>query len=201
MGLEGPDAGIREATGKVGDRSGSASAKQQRKFFVSANWKCNGTFDEVKKIVNILNKGQVPSQDVVEFVVSPPNSKRHVRGSGPICSCNTPLGILYEQNRSPRASKPKSQIMADSSVENTKHNASTNKVLDESFNRTDFVTEYKDAKFFIIKSYSEDNVHKSIKYGVWASTPNCNKKLEAAYREAKEMHDSCPIFPLLFGEC
>ncbi|KAM1313446.1 hypothetical protein ACFX13_017590 [Malus domestica] len=75
--------------------------------------------------------------------------------------------------------------MADSSMENTKHNASTN----------------KDAKFFIIKSYREDNVHKSIKYGVWASTPNRNKKLEAAYREAKEMHDSCPIFPLLFGEC
>ncbi|KAM0969090.1 hypothetical protein ACFX13_017657 [Malus domestica] len=43
-----------------------------RKFFVDGNWKCNGTFDEVKKIVNILNEGQVPSQDVVEVVVSPP---------------------------------------------------------------------------------------------------------------------------------
>ncbi|KAM0956389.1 hypothetical protein COP2_025278 [Malus domestica] len=122
------------------------------------------------------------------------NSKRHVRGSDPICSCNAPLDILCEQNRGPRASKPKSQIMADSCVENTKHNASTTKVLDESFNRPDFVTDYKDAKFFIIKSYSEDNVHKSIKYGVWASTPNGNRKLDAAYREAKEMHDGCTVF-------
>ena len=62
----------------------------------------------------------------------------------------------------------------------------------------DFATDYKDAKFFVIKSYSEDNVHKSIKYGVWASTPNGNKKLDAAYREAKENHGTCPIF-LLFS--
>ncbi|KAK4758047.1 hypothetical protein SAY87_019348 [Trapa incisa] len=43
-----------------------------RKFFVGGNWKCNGTTEEVKKIVATLNEGQVPSQDVVEVVVSPP---------------------------------------------------------------------------------------------------------------------------------
>ncbi|GLT73664.1 hypothetical protein SLA2020_455050 [Shorea laevis] len=43
-----------------------------RKFFVGGNWKCNGTTEEVKKIVNTLNEGKVPSQDVVEVVISPP---------------------------------------------------------------------------------------------------------------------------------
>lgn len=43
-----------------------------RKFFVGGNWKCNGTTEEVKKIVNVLNEGQVPSSEVVEVVVSPP---------------------------------------------------------------------------------------------------------------------------------
>ncbi|KAL8050345.1 hypothetical protein ABFX02_06G077000 [Erythranthe guttata] len=43
-----------------------------RKFFVGGNWKCNGTNDEVKKIVSMLNAAEVPSQDVVEVVVSPP---------------------------------------------------------------------------------------------------------------------------------
>ncbi|KAF3433703.1 hypothetical protein FNV43_RR24806 [Rhamnella rubrinervis] len=43
-----------------------------RKFFVGGNWKCNGTTEEVKKIVSTLNDAQVPSQDVVEVVVSPP---------------------------------------------------------------------------------------------------------------------------------
>ncbi|WCJ19618.1 triosephosphate isomerase [Euphorbia peplus] len=44
-----------------------------RKFFVGGNWKCNGTTEEVKKIVATLNDGQVPSSDVVEVVVSPPS--------------------------------------------------------------------------------------------------------------------------------
>lgn len=43
-----------------------------RKFFVGGNWKCNGTAEEVKKIVSTLNDAKVPSQDVVEVVVSPP---------------------------------------------------------------------------------------------------------------------------------
>jgi triosephosphate isomerase len=43
-----------------------------RKFFVGGNWKCNGTAEEVKKIVSTLNAGEVPSEDVVEVVVSPP---------------------------------------------------------------------------------------------------------------------------------
>ncbi|KAK9940502.1 hypothetical protein M0R45_017161 [Rubus argutus] len=43
-----------------------------RKFFVGGNWKCNGTISEVKKIVTILNEAEVPSEDVVEVVVSPP---------------------------------------------------------------------------------------------------------------------------------
>ncbi|XP_022746439.1 triosephosphate isomerase, cytosolic [Durio zibethinus] len=43
-----------------------------RKFFVGGNWKCNGTTEEVKKIVSILNGREVPSQDVVEVVISPP---------------------------------------------------------------------------------------------------------------------------------
>ncbi|XWS56576.1 hypothetical protein CRYUN_Cryun09bG0097200 [Craigia yunnanensis] len=43
-----------------------------RKFFVGGNWKCNGTTEEVKKIVSTLNGGEAPSKDVVEVVVSPP---------------------------------------------------------------------------------------------------------------------------------
>ena len=43
-----------------------------RKFFVGGNWKCNGTVEEVKKIVSTLNAAEIPSEDVVEVVVSPP---------------------------------------------------------------------------------------------------------------------------------
>ncbi|KAK8542357.1 hypothetical protein V6N12_014955 [Hibiscus sabdariffa] len=66
------------------------------------------------------------------------------------------------------------------------------------YNKEGFPESYLDAKFFVIKSYSEDNVHKSIKYNVWASTSTGNKKLDAAFHEVKEKPDSCPVF-LLFS--
>ncbi|KAL0717132.1 hypothetical protein Bca4012_066454 [Brassica carinata] len=64
----------------------------------------------------------------------------------------------------------------------------------EQYNKEDFPVDYTNAMFFIIKSYSEDDVHKSIKYNVWASTPNGNKKLAAAYQEAQQKPGGCPIF-------
>ncbi|KAF8074278.1 hypothetical protein N665_1116s0016 [Sinapis alba] len=64
----------------------------------------------------------------------------------------------------------------------------------EQYNKEDFPVDYLNAMFFIIKSYSEDDVHKSIKYNVWASTPNGNKKLAAAYQEAQQKPGGCPIF-------
>ncbi|KAK6933173.1 Triosephosphate isomerase [Dillenia turbinata] len=42
-----------------------------RKFFVGGNWKCNGTIEEVKKIVATLNAGEATASNV-EVVVSPP---------------------------------------------------------------------------------------------------------------------------------
>ena len=68
----------------------------------------------------------------------------------------------------------------------------------QQYNKEDFPEIYSDAKFFVIKSYSEDDVHKSIKYNVWASTPTGNQKLDAAYQEAIGKTDSCPVF-LLFS--
>ena len=55
--------------------------------------------------------------------------------------------------------------------------------LKETINPVHFDPNPKFARFYIIKSYSEDDVHKSIKYGVWASTDTGNRRLDAAYRE------------------
>lgn len=66
------------------------------------------------------------------------------------------------------------------------------------YNLGDFQTQYENAKFFVIKSYSEDDIHKCIKYDVWSSTPNGNRKLDAAFHDAEaktiETGTKCPIF-------
>lgn len=48
-----------------------------------------------------------------------------------------------------------------------------------------------DARFFIIKSYNEDDVHKSIKYNAWTSTETGNKRLNKAFKESPS---SCQIY-------
>lgn len=106
-------------------------------------------------------------------------------------------GTSTDRNRGPRASKPRGSnaIEENSSPGVGKNGEYTSRDrLDDLYGRSDFVTNYEYAKFFVIKSFSEDNVHKSIKYNVWASTPLGNKKLDAAYHEAKEAEGTCPVF-------
>lgn len=65
-------------------------------------------------------------------------------------------------------------------------------------NRDDLPVTYAAARFFVIKSFSEDDVHKSIKYGVWTSTPGGNKRLHSSYQEAAALSAArgitCPVF-------
>lgn len=139
--------------------------------------------------------GSIPSFGYTgRSLIANDKSRRRGKGNSSLCSCNGTPDFLSEQNRGPRATRPKNSI----TEQNSSHDGTKEKSIvgpDRGlYNKPDFVTEYKDAKFFIIKSYSEDNVHKSIKYGVWASTANGNRKLDSSYREAKRNGDPCPIF-------
>ncbi len=50
------------------------------------------------------------------------------------------------------------------------------------------------SKFFIIKSFSEEDVHKSIKYGVWSSSKNGNLTLSNAFQITKEKNGNVFLF-------
>ncbi|KAL6976962.1 hypothetical protein U1Q18_025750 [Sarracenia purpurea var. burkii] len=124
---------------------------------------------------------------------------------------NESIDGLNELNRGPRAKNSKNQkgftpvalaVKGQNNILLHGTNDDKSNVIphqeQEQYNTINFPENYSDAKFFIIKSYSEDDVHKSIKYSVWASTPSGNKKLDAAYQEAQQKSDGCPIF-LLFS--
>ncbi|CAD5114445.1 DgyrCDS3576 [Dimorphilus gyrociliatus] len=51
------------------------------------------------------------------------------------------------------------------------------------YNPKDLNLNVKGARFFIIKSYSEDDIHRSIKYAIWCSTEHGNKRLDSAFNE------------------
>ncbi|XP_073033927.1 YTH domain-containing protein ECT4-like isoform X1 [Primulina eburnea] len=105
------------------------------------------------------------------------------------------LGISTDRNRGPRALKAKDKSSPDEgSASGTKDVESTSGFQVNEFNSPDFIIDYEIAKFFVIKSFSEDNIHKSIKYGVWSSTPLGNRKLDAAYGDTEKIEGNCPLF-------
>ncbi|KAL3280998.1 hypothetical protein HHI36_004222 [Cryptolaemus montrouzieri] len=79
-------------------------------------------------------------------------------------------------------------MMVQQQQQQQQQQAPTHPVLDElrgknNYNPTDFDLTAPNARFFVIKSYSEDDIHRSIKYEIWCSTEHGNKRLDQAYRE------------------
>lgn len=52
-------------------------------------------------------------------------------------------------------------------------------------NPTEMSINMMNARFFVIKSYAEDDIHRSIKYNIWTSTEHGNRRLDQAFREQK----------------
>ncbi|KAL5784832.1 hypothetical protein ACOSQ2_007224 [Xanthoceras sorbifolium] len=117
-----------------------------------------------------------------------------------ILSGSPDLFVLGEQNRGPRTNRSKDQLAVKAySTKAGVTDAQGNIIIyTDQYNKEDFSVDYVDAKFFVIKSYSEDDVHKSIKYGVWSSTSHGNNKLQTAYENAQKIAAGkprgCPVF-------
>ncbi|KAI3706290.1 hypothetical protein L6452_23923 [Arctium lappa] len=141
--------------------------------------------------------------------------KARGRGNGFFGYSNENGDGLNELNRGPRARSMKNQKvptkitiavkgqnLPSATIDGVEKEVEVKEVCAapdrEQYNHLEFPETYADAKFFVIKSYSEDDVHKSIKYNVWSSTQNGNKKLDAAYQESQQKSGPCPVF-LLFS--
>lgn len=118
-------------------------------------------------------------------------------------SGNTNQNVLIEQNRGPRTNKSKeSSTSVVNGIDEAKAASGNPKesilISTNHYNLDDFPVDYPVAKFFVIKSYSEDDVHKSIKYSVWSSTVSGNRKLECAFEDARKRSAgktrNCPVF-------
>ena len=53
------------------------------------------------------------------------------------------------------------------------------------YNPSEMTLSMTNARFFVIKSYAEDDIHRSIKYSIWTSTEHGNRRLDQAFREQK----------------
>ncbi|KAJ0232081.1 Evolutionarily conserved C-terminal region 7 [Hirschfeldia incana] len=136
--------------------------------------------------------------------IAPP-PERNGLSSTAATNNNNPRPKLYgsdtvsQQNRSSRLRGSRNQLVVKAYTTKAENaDAEGNIVIDPNQYNKDLRIDYTNAKFFVIKSYSEDDVHKSIKYNVWSSTLHGNKKLQSAYEDAQriatEKSCECPIF-------
>ncbi|KAK6913629.1 YTH domain [Dillenia turbinata] len=107
---------------------------------------------------------------------------------------------LDEQSWGPRTNNSKNLMVVKAYTTKAGDGTAPGNIVicTDQFNKDDFCFDFAMAKFFVVKSYSEDDVHKSIKYTVWSSTPNGHKKLDSAYADAQKIaagdDRGCPIF-------
>ncbi|GAB2283661.1 YTH domain-containing protein [Dionaea muscipula] len=143
---------------------------------------------------NYQKQGPIPHASPVGFIANNRTwnggYQLEVRGK---CASRTENDASNQLARGPRAHNR--NTFSDSSPQKVEMHQTCMKRL---YNLPDFQTHYQSAKFFVIKSYSEYDIHKCIKYHVWSSTPNGNKKLDAAFHDAevktRELGSNCPIF-------
>lgn len=156
--------------------------------------------NQVKSAVPYTNSGFSAKENGQSWIGNDKLKARNKLGAG------GDIDFLNEQNRGPRTSNHKAAWESGSDAagvfsadDGNSHTISPDiDIKREDYNLDDFPTKYDHALFFVIKSYSEDDIHKSIKYNVWASTPNGNQRLDNAFQVAQgkmeEKGSKCPVF-------
>lgn len=87
-----------------------------------------------------------------------------------------PVNMPYRSGVATKKSTSDPSLVAANSLVEKLH-------AEHQYNPKEFDLSPENARYFVIKSYSEDDIHRSIKYGIWCSTDYGNKRLDAAFNE------------------
>lgn len=140
---------------------------------------------------NALNNG--PKNNTLNMDIGTWESKKGNGASNESEGLLTTSAINWNStkgNRGPSAPGNKSPSRQLVTVVHAENDYPQHPVLDKlrmenNYNPKEYDLNPKNVKFFIIKSFSEDDIHRSIKYSIWCSTEHGNKRLDQAYKEAK----------------
>jgi hypothetical protein len=86
---------------------------------------------------------------------------------------NSQVVTSFHKNFKPKNEKPQINIQLQSINVNPSE-----------YNPKEFNLSPKAARFYVIKSYSEEDVHRSIKYNIWCSTDHGNRRLDTAFAKS-----------------
>ncbi|XP_062247893.1 YTH domain-containing family protein 1-like isoform X2 [Platichthys flesus] len=120
--------------------------------------------------------------------VAPRNRNQGYGQGGPCPDVSGVMGLVCGGNIGPQSS-------ANQGPGGESHPVLDKLRANHSYNPKEFEWNLKNGRVFIIKSYSEDDIHRSIKYSIWCSTEHGNKRLDSAFRA---MNAKGPVY-LLFS--
>ncbi|XP_060930539.1 YTH domain-containing family protein 1-like isoform X1 [Limanda limanda] len=120
--------------------------------------------------------------------VAPRNRNQGYGQGGPCPDGSGVMGVVCGGNIGPQSS-------ANQGPGGESHPVLDKLRANHSYNPKEFEWNLKNGRVFIIKSYSEDDIHRSIKYSIWCSTEHGNKRLDSAFRA---MNAKGPVY-LLFS--
>jgi len=126
---------------------------------------------------NSQNQGRQPNQK--ESAVNNSQGRKNMSSNSNHSNQNQSKPVEKENNTN--TNKRRSKNDTNSEID----------ALINTINPVNFDCAPQIAKFFVIKSYSEDDIHKSIKYNIWTSTESGNKRLDKAI---KEINNRGPIY-------
>ncbi|KIY71060.1 YTH-domain-containing protein [Cylindrobasidium torrendii FP15055 ss-10] len=138
------------------------------------------------------NPGWDPKERSLTPRTSNPNLQQNFHGrngSGPAPDVPS-IPAQYIQQQHSGAQQPRLGVSTNVPPAARNQSAQTFTPIDvpsliatKGYNPTNFETRPTFARFFVIKSYTEDDVHKSLKYEIWSSTDPGNKRLDKAFKE------------------
>uniref|UniRef100_A0A7N0UJ65 YTH domain-containing family protein n=1 Tax=Kalanchoe fedtschenkoi TaxID=63787 RepID=A0A7N0UJ65_KALFE len=191
------ESGIVQRQTHINERGSNGSAQ------VTNNIMSNGTaqpYDKQLKNTHPVGGALSNYRPGVYQTVGVNKSNPAFYGGGSVKNLTVPSNVPSDQTLAQPAKKLDHQLVVKSYTTKAGHSDTEGNIviLPDQYNKADFPVDYAIARFFVIKSYSEDDVHKSIKYNVWSSTPNGNKKLDKAYEDAQRVAEKdsqgCPVF-------
>lgn len=86
----------------------------------------------------------------------------------------------------PPPSSSSSQVIHSSIEEKPKRPIIDELKMKNHYNPNEYSNPPDGSRFFVIKSYSEDDIHRSIKYEIWCSTDHGNRRLDQAFSSSEK---------------
>jgi len=128
-------------------------------------------------------RGSMPGQPNMPQRWSSPRQGGNNAGSDGFAYNSSNQGSGGSPGQQEGAGQPQQQAQQSNNNDDSLGNAVLQKLKSENdYNPKRLTLDVRNARFFVIKSYSEDDIHRSIKYNIWCSTEHGNKRLDSAFK-------------------